>query len=106
MESDKVELKNSTLSLLRAIVTFTVSSLNTSSSGAGRKSGTTFKGPNGSSVYLIFALINLLTLAPIACTVNPDKTTAVCKSDSQDAASNLSETVIPFFTMAVTGLQL
>src|SRR2546426_10912739 len=51
-------LKNSTLRLLNAIVTFTPSSRETRSSGLGRKSGTTFRRPRGSFVYLIFLLID------------------------------------------------
>ena len=82
-------------------MTFTVSSLNTSSSGAGRKSGTTFNGPMGPSVYLIFALINLFTFAPVAGPEYPDSTIAVCESDSQNSAPDLPETVIPLFTMTM-----
>src|SRR3990172_1439472 len=89
------------LSLLRAIVTFTVSSLNTSSSGTGRKSGTTFSGPIGSSVYLIFALIDLFPFSPIACTENSDNAKAVCKTDSQDTVADHAKTEIAFVAMTV-----
>src|SRR5438876_9424872 len=51
-------LKNSTLRLLKEIVTFTPSSRKTRSSGRGRKSGTTSRSPRGSSVYRIFSLID------------------------------------------------
>ena len=54
------------LLLLKAIVTFTPSSRNASSSGEGRKSGITLRSPNGSSVYFIFALINCPALSPVA----------------------------------------
>ncbi len=58
-------LKNSTLDLLREIVTFTESSLNANSSGEGSMSAITSTFPKGSSVYLIFVFINLFTFSPI-----------------------------------------
>src|SRR6266436_6109604 len=65
-------LKNSTLRLLREIVTFTPSSRNTRSSGFGRKSGTTLTSPRGWSEYLIFSLIDSFSFAPISCAVDFD----------------------------------
>src|SRR6185503_4201576 len=62
-------LKNSTLRLLSAIVTLTPSSRKTKSSGLGRKSGTTFGSPRGSSVYLILSLIDSLSFAPVSSPV-------------------------------------
>src|SRR5882724_1799737 len=58
-------LKNSTLRLLNVRVTLIPSSRKTRSSGGGRKSGTTFRRPRGSSVYFIFALIDSLALSPV-----------------------------------------
>src|SRR5205085_1677458 len=72
-------LKKSTLRLLRARVTFMPSSRNTRSSGAGRKSGTTLGLPKGSSVYLVFALIDPLSFAPIARAKDPNDIGAVRK---------------------------
>ena len=53
----RVALKNSTLALLKEIVTFIVSSFKTRSFGDGRKSDTTLTFSIGSSVYLIFFFI-------------------------------------------------
>lgn len=83
------------------MVTFTVSSLKTSSSGAGRKSEMTFTGPISSSVYLIFAFIDSFPSPPVASSKYSNYTTAVCKTDSQYPAPNSSEAVIPFLALAV-----
>jgi hypothetical protein len=48
-----------------------------------------------------FRAHRLLTLTPVACSDNPDNSTAVCKSDSQYAFPGLARTVIAFFTAAV-----
>jgi hypothetical protein len=53
----------------------------------------------GSSVYLIFALINLFTFAPIAGPEYPDTTMAVCESDSQNAVPDFPKAVITFFAV-------
>ncbi len=76
-----VLLKNSTLRLLNAIVTFTPSSRKTRSSGRGRKSGTTFRFPSGSSAYLIFALIDVFPLAPITGAKDADHVLAIRELD-------------------------
>ena len=47
------------------IVILTVSSLKASSSGEGRKSGFTSRGPIGSLVYFVFALINVFAFAQV-----------------------------------------
>jgi hypothetical protein len=83
------------------MVTYTVSSWKTSSSGAGRKSGTTLTGPIASSVYLIFALIDSFPSSPVASSKYSNHATAVCKPHSQYPASNSSEAVIPFLALAV-----
>ena len=46
-------------------------------SGLGRKSGTTFRSPSGSSVYLIFSLMNPLSFAPLSGAVDADHVLAV-----------------------------
>src|SRR6476469_1561738 len=53
------DLKNSTLRLLSAIVTFTPSSRKASWSGGGRKSRTTRTSPMGSLVYFVFVVIDV-----------------------------------------------
>src|SRR5947199_5176434 len=83
------------------MVTFTVSSLNTNALGGGRKSGITLRSPSGSSVYLVFSLIELLPFPPVACSEYPDLAPAARKPNSQHAASNLFETVISFFAFAM-----
>src|SRR5258705_8166324 len=98
-------LKNSTLRLLRARVTLMPSSRNTRSSGAGRKSGTTLGLPKGSSVYLIFALIDSLTFAPIARSKNPNDIGAVRKSCGEDAATHFAKAEVALFVRAVTSIQ-
>src|SRR5207248_54209 len=65
------------------------------------KSGITLRSPSGSSVYLIFSLIELLPFPPVACSEYPDLAPTVRKPNSQHATSNLSETVISFFTFAM-----
>src|SRR5882672_8604007 len=72
-------LKNSTLRLLSARVTFTPSSRKTRSSGAGRKSGTTLGLPKGSSVYLVFALIDPFTLSPLGPCYAIARYLAICR---------------------------
>src|SRR5207237_638294 len=88
-------LKNSTLLLLNAMVTFTPSSRKTRSSGRGRKSGTTLRSPRGSFVYLIFSLIDSLSFPPVAGPENPNDRVAVCEPDRQDPVVDPTEAVIP-----------
>jgi hypothetical protein len=52
-------LKNSTLSLLNEIVTFTLSSFKTNKFGGGRKSLMLFVLPKGSFVYFIWLFITI-----------------------------------------------
>src|SRR5215468_5402399 len=58
-------LKKSTLALLKAMVTLTLSWLNASSWGGGRKSSIIRSLPRGSFVYLIFSFIDCLSSSPI-----------------------------------------
>ena len=58
----------STLALLSEMVTLTVLSFKTNSSGDGRKSVTTLTFPMGSFVYAIFFSINILSFPPVAGT--------------------------------------
>jgi hypothetical protein len=83
-------LKNSTLRLLRASVTFTPSSRNTRSSGCGRKFGTTLSLPSGSSVYLIFALINAFALSPVTGSEYSGHSGSTSEADGKDAASDIA----------------
>src|SRR2546427_12822315 len=94
-------LKNSTLRLLKEIVTFTPSSRKTRSSGRGRKSGTTSRSPRGSSVYRIFSLIDSPSFLPVSSSVDADHLVAVSKAHGKDAASDLAEAVVPPFGRAV-----
>ena len=94
-------LKNSTLSLLSAMVTFTVSPEKASSSGDGRKSSTTSTGPTGSSVYLVFALINLFSLPPVTRSKYSDGSRSVSKPYGQDSTSIHTETIKPLLSFAM-----
>jgi len=94
-------LKNSTLRLLKAMVTLTPSSRKTRSSGRGRKSGTTLRFPRGSSVYLIFPLIDVLALSPVAGPEDPDHVLAVREADRQDPAFDPPEAVMALLLQAV-----
>jgi hypothetical protein len=94
-------LKKSTLRLLNASVIFTPSSRNTRSSGAGRKSGTTLGLPKGSSVYLIFALIELLTLSPIAGANDTNDARPVGEPDGDYATANRAKAEVALFAGAM-----
>src|ERR1700682_6760619 len=76
-------LKKSTLRLLSARVIFTPSSRNTRSSGAGKKSGAPLGLPKGSSVYFIFALIELLSPPPIAGAKDANNVLSIGESDGE-----------------------
>src|SRR5215472_7541837 len=65
-------LKKSTLALLKAMVTLTLSWLNASSWGGGRKSSIIRSLPRGSFVYFIFSFIDSFSSSPITGTKNPD----------------------------------
>ncbi len=91
-------LKKSTLRLLSAKVIFTPSSRNTRSSGAGRKSETTLGLPKGSSVYLIFALIELLSPPPIAGTKDANNALSIGESDGEYATAHRAKAEVALFT--------
>src|SRR3990172_6984603 len=94
-------LKNSTLRVERAIVIFTPSSCRTKSSGLGRKSGTTFTLPIGSFVYLIFALIDSLSFAPVASANDTNSAFTVSEAHRHDPLSNQTNTVVSLLGRAV-----
>ena len=56
----------------------------------------------GSSVYLIFPLINHLSLSPIAGSKDANRTATIGKSDGENTAFDLSETEVAFFCFAVS----
>ena len=72
------------------MVTFTPSSRNTRSSGRGKKSGTTLRSPMGSSVYLIFSLIDSFSFTPIAGSVDADYVLSVSEANREDASESFS----------------
>src|SRR5438045_7249980 len=94
-------LKNSTLRLFSAIVTLTPSSRKTRSSGRGRKSGTTFSLPRGSSVYRTVSLIRLLAFPPVNGSEDSDEVVTVRESDRHDSPFHPTEAVVPSFARAV-----
>lgn len=55
----------------------------------------------GSSVYLIFVLINCLSLSPVTSAKYANHTTAIGKADGENASIGLAETEIAFFRFAV-----
>src|SRR6185436_122145 len=77
------------------------SSRKTRSSGSGRKSGTTLTLPRGSSVYLVFALMDFLSFSPISRAEDSDDVVAVGKPDRKDAVIHQAEAVMPDFFRAV-----
>ena len=81
--------------------TLTESSLNASSPGDGRKSEMTSRFPSGSSVYLIFTLIDLFPFPPVAGTNNADGGSPICKSDGENTVTNLSKAIVSFFCPTV-----
>lgn len=56
----------------------------------------------GSSVYLIFALINSLAFPPVAGAEDTNHASAIGKPDSQNAALDLAETEISLLALAVS----
>jgi hypothetical protein len=94
-------LKKSTLVLLRAIVTLTVSSFRASSSGEGRKSEMTLTFPIGSSVYFIFPFIYLFPFPPVSGADNSDFIFSMGKSYGHNSASDSIKTIIPLFLITV-----
>jgi hypothetical protein len=69
------------LILLSEMVTLTVSSFRTSSSGEGRKSFKTFTFPIGSSVYFIFSVIYFLSFSPISSANDSDFVMSIGEAD-------------------------
>lgn len=57
--------------------------------------------PRGSSVYLIFALIDCLSFAPIAGADDSNDRGAISEPHRENATINFTETVEPFFGLAV-----
>ena len=95
-------MKKSTLALLKAMVTFTLSWLNASSWGGGKKSSTIRSLPRGSFVYFIFSLIDCLSSSPITGTKDPDHVLAVSESYGHDTAPRFSKTVIALLRFTVS----
>ena len=52
-------------------------------------------------MYLIFALIDLLSFSPITCPENTDHFTAIDEPDSQNSVFNAAEAVIPRLVRAM-----
>jgi hypothetical protein len=94
-------LKNSTLLLLSASVIFTPSSRMARSSGGGRKSAIIRGLPIGSSVYLIFVVIDLLSFPPVAGTENTHDAGAIGEANSKNAGLDTSKAEIASFSRAV-----
>jgi hypothetical protein len=94
-------LKNSTLFLLSVIVILIVCPLKASSSGEGRKSGITYRGPIGSLVYFVFALINVFAFAPVTRSDNADDAMAVSEADRHYAVINYPKAVVTLFNLAM-----
>jgi len=94
-------LKNSILALLRAIVTFTVSSFRASSSGEGRKSEITFTFPICSSVYFIFRFIYFLSFPPISGAKNSDFIFSVSESYGHNSTGDSPKAIISLFLITV-----
>ena len=95
------------LDLLSAMVTFTVSSRKASSSGDGKKSEATRSFPKGSSVYLIFLLIDFLTSPPITGANDPNDAAAVRKSDGHNSITDFPKAVIPLLRLSfIVGVEV
>jgi hypothetical protein len=88
------DLKNSTLFLLSVIVILMSSSRNASSCGEGRKSRTTLGSPIGSFAYLIFALIDNLSLAPVTSPNYPNNAGAMRESNGQYTTRDTPKTEV------------
>ena len=94
-------LKRFTLALLNAMVTLTLSRLNASSWGGGRKSAIIRSLPRGSFVYFIFSFIDSLSPSPISGAKDSDHVLPVSKPYGHDAATRFTKTVVTLlqFTM-------
>src|SRR6185503_8544310 len=55
----------------------------------------TFRSPKGSSVYLIFSLIDSLSFPPVTRAMDADDVPAVGEPDRENAGTHLPEAVIP-----------
>ena len=86
-------LKNSTVGLLKPMVTLTMSCRRTSSSGGGRKSSTTSIS-NGSWVYLILLFIESSPFSPVACADDANDAAAERESHGQNSISYATDAVI------------
>ena len=99
--SSPLPLKKSTLVLLSEMVTLTVSSLRANSSGEGKKSATTFTFPTGSSVYLIFSFIDVLSLSPVSGAYNPGFLPAIGESNGHDPFGHPAQAIISLLSTTV-----
>ena len=54
----------------------------------------TFRSPIGSSVYFVLVFINFPSFSPVACAINANNVTPVCKPDGQNAFADVSYAVI------------
>jgi len=80
------------------MVTFSTSSLTTSSPGGGRKSSTIFTAPAGPLVYLILLLIDSLTFGPVACPEDADDSASVRETNSQNSATITTVAIVAFLS--------
>ena len=92
------------LDLFRLRVTFTLSSLNTNSSGLGKKSSTISNFPIFSLLYFIFFFINPLAFSPITCTYNSNLLLPIGKSNCNYFSCNFSKTVESLFICTVLNI--
>jgi len=89
------------LFLLNDSVIFTVLSLKTSLSGAGKKSVTTSDRAIASAtrfgalLYFVLLLIFLFALSPVSRAENPNLASAMCKTNRQDSLCRLPKTKEP-----------
>ena len=56
-------------------------------------------------MYLIFALIDDLSFTPITSTDDSNNRDAICKSHREDTAINFTETIKPFFGLAMGNIR-
>jgi hypothetical protein len=69
--------------------------------GAGRKSGMISRFPRGSSVYVIFAFIDLFSLPPVAGAEDANGPPPVRKADREDPTTDFPKAVVPFFPLTM-----
>jgi len=58
----------------------------------------------GSSVYLIFALINCLSFSPVTGTKYANHTAAIGKANGKNAVINIAKTEIAFFSLTMSNV--